>query len=260
MFIDELKKMGREQRKERAQKWVDTLYTEHRLESAYAADGTEVFARAEKKFNAFFSGLQQRNVTTREVLMKGDVAKGIKDICSNLPKDKKLCVLNFASRINPGGGFLKGSLAQEEALCHISTLYYSLTCTHCKPFYSFLAYDDSYPYNAIYTRDCFAWVDGEMYCFDILTMSAVNKKYCSHPDPDDLMKECQKVAYRLPATYGADVIMLGAWGCGVFKNDAYKVAWNWKNIAKQYPRLYDTVYHYVTPGKNYDKFARVFTR
>ena len=38
-------------------------------------------------------------------------------------KDKKVCVLNFASYKNPGGKFLNGSSAQEESLCHESFLY-----------------------------------------------------------------------------------------------------------------------------------------
>lgn len=37
------------------------------------------------------------------------------------------CVLNFASATNPGGGVVKGSLAQEESLCRCTTLYESLT-------------------------------------------------------------------------------------------------------------------------------------
>lgn len=36
---------------------------------------------------------------------------------------QKVCVLNFASASNPGGGVEKGSNAQEEAICRCSTLY-----------------------------------------------------------------------------------------------------------------------------------------
>ena len=37
--------------------------------------------------------------------------------------DDKVAVLNFASYKGPGGGFIKGSRAQEEMLCHYSFLY-----------------------------------------------------------------------------------------------------------------------------------------
>ena len=36
---------------------------------------------------------------------------------------RKTAVLNFASYKHPGGGFIRGSMAQEEALCHESFLY-----------------------------------------------------------------------------------------------------------------------------------------
>ena len=38
----------------------------------------------------------------------------------------KVCVHNFASASNPGGGVTKGSSAQEECLCRCSSLYFCL--------------------------------------------------------------------------------------------------------------------------------------
>ena len=38
-------------------------------------------------------------------------------------QDKKVCVLNFASATNPGGGVVNGSSAQEECICRCTTLY-----------------------------------------------------------------------------------------------------------------------------------------
>ena len=38
-------------------------------------------------------------------------------------QDKKVCMLNYASATNPGGGVVNGSSAQEECICRCTTLY-----------------------------------------------------------------------------------------------------------------------------------------
>ena len=69
---------------------------------------------------------------------------------------KKVCVLNFASATNPGGGVVNGSSAQEECICRCTTLYPCLNnddlwtsfyVPHCK------ATNPLYNNDCIYTPD-----------------------------------------------------------------------------------------------------------
>ena len=66
-------------------------------------------------------------------------------------KEQKICVLNFASATNPGGGVTRGSGTQEECLCRCSTLYVNLNVDRfMKEFYISHRKAKNYLYNVSY--------------------------------------------------------------------------------------------------------------
>lgn len=82
-------------------------------------------------------------------------------------REGKTCVLNFASFKNPGGGFLKGTIAQEEYLCQNSTLYNVLS--------QFTSY---YEKNRLNTNDALYW-NRAIYSPGIVVLpSEVKLTYC----------------------------------------------------------------------------------
>ncbi|GAA6620688.1 TIGR02452 family protein [Scytonema sp. NUACC26] len=151
-------------------------------------------------------------------------------------KFQQIGVLNFASAKNPGGGFLKGSQAQEESLARSSALYKSQL--KCREYYDFHRSGQSLLYSnwMIYSPSCpvFKNDDGNLleqqYVVDFITSPAPNagmiqknQQHLSVKIPEVLISRTSKVL-SLAAFGGCDALILGAWGCGVFKNDPAMVA------------------------------------
>ena len=146
-----------------------------------------------------------------------------------------LC-LNFASAKNPGGGFLGGSQAQEESLARSSGLYRSLltqgayydanrTCGNC-------LYTDHMilsPGVPVF-RDDEGGLLNEPYRLSVLTAPAVNAGALHDKEPQRAAEIRPTLARRaaslLAVAAGANYehLILGAWGCGVFRNDPAEVA------------------------------------
>jgi len=147
------------------------------------------------------------------------------------PDLQKIGVLNFASAKNPGGGFLKGAQAQEESLARSSALYKSLV--KCPQYYDFHRSHKSllYSHRMIYSPNCpiFRKDDGTIleqpYLVDFITSPAPNAGAIARHHHEDIAKIRDVVYDRgskllsLFADRGCDSLVLGAWGCGVFKND-----------------------------------------
>ncbi|MDI5961841.1 TIGR02452 family protein [Streptantibioticus silvisoli] len=147
-----------------------------------------------------------------------------------------VAVLNFASARNPGGGYVNGAKAQEEALCRASALY---SCLLRAPEYYAVhrgTRDPFYTDRVIHSPGVpvFRDVRGELlnrpYTVGFLTSPAPNAGVIARrfpqrtPEvPDVLIRRAERVL-EVAAAHGYRALVLGAWGCGVFRNDPAEVA------------------------------------
>lgn len=169
-------------------------------------------------------------------------------------------VLNFASAKNPGGGFINGAMAQEESLAASSTLYKTLTAN--EEYYRVNRANGSMMYTdyGIYSPDVTFFRDGRFRLAadpvkaSVLTMPAVNMGQVQQKGEDmeeakRVMRQRMKLTLAIFARQGAKNLVLGAYGCGVFRNDPVQVAMWWKEIFQEgFDRYFDSVVYAVLDG------------
>ncbi len=203
----------------------------------------------------------------------------------------RIAAHNFASATNPGGGVRKGSRAQEEALCRCTTLLPVLeTEENKKRFYDFhrQRHDARYTDACLYTPEIVGFkTDDELPSLlpeakwtkvDILTCAAPNlravpnnvmnpgKDKAIKMNPDDLLMLHKRRAQHLlsiAAVNGADILILGAFGCGAFQNPPEIVAEGYKDVLPVFEGVFREIVFaiYCTPQdmRNYTAFANTIT-
>jgi len=158
----------------------------------------------------------------------------------------RTCVLNFASAKNPGGGFLKGASAQEESLARSSGLYPCLLKQEVQQYYQDNERDRSCVYTdhmvmssaiPVFKDDNGVPLDAP-YVVGMLTAPAPNfgeaiKRH--QAGGAEAIKAARQA--RMARTLGAlvaekefDALVLGAWGCGVFRNEPEEVAEEFRDL------------------------------
>ena len=198
---------------------------------------------------------------------------------------QKLLVLNFANPVVPGGGVRRGAQAQEEDLCRKSTLLASLESKSAEAMYSFnksrsFALSSDYmilsPKVEIF-RDGSNALLKETSIVSVLTSPAPYiKDGADGMSRDDL----EKVIYHriigmlhVALAYGYKHLVLGAWGCGAFGNDAEMVARSFYKAFKEVRCGKDNqldvnalfrvvnfaVLHDPSRSKNYECFHKYFS-
>jgi uncharacterized protein (TIGR02452 family) len=147
-----------------------------------------------------------------------------------------VAALNFASAKNPGGGFLNGSQAQEESLARSSALYASLL--RAGEYYErhraspSLLYSDAMilsPGCPVFRDDEGALLEEPLSAAFITSAApnagaAANSRREELPQIPEVFRRRSEYVLALAASQGYRHLVLGAWGCGVFRNDPGVVA------------------------------------
>jgi uncharacterized protein (TIGR02452 family) len=196
----------------------------------------------------------------------------------------KVAVLNFASATQPGGGVATGSSAQEECICRCTTLYPCLTTKEAE-----VRFYDPHRKNVgplhnddiIYTPDV-AIIKNDDYdllreplFIDVITCAAPNlreknvSKYNQEREPaPDISPEELKALHVARARQilnaavqnFVDVLVLGAFGCGAFRNDPEVVAAAYKEVLPEYRKYFKAiefaVYCRGKDTENYEAFKK----
>ena len=200
---------------------------------------------------------------------------------------KKVCVLNFASATNPGGGVIKGSSAQEEAICRCSTLYPNLKAERAwEKFYAphRRARDPLHNDDCIYTPGVMVFKsdtdypqllpEEKWYSVNVLTCAAPNLRehpsnemnagdgdaavHISREDLQALHEKRMRRVLEIAWAKGNEVVILGAFGCGAFRNPPAVVAQAMKTIVQEYRMRFETIEFAVYCTTQYDTNYRVF--
>jgi len=188
--------------------------------------------------------------------------------------EKRIGVLNFASATNPGGGVLWGSSAQEESLCRCSTLYPALDRPELhEKFYNFHRQRE----NCLYTDSCIytpvvkiikSDTDNperlppeDFVDVDVITCAAPNLRHTGPISADELEELHLSRGRRIlnvAAENGIECLVLGAFGCGAFRNDPRVVANAYAKLMDEFRGAFDlvefAVFYWGKEISNYEAF------
>jgi len=169
----------------------------------------------------------------------------------NASKDNKYCILNFADAYSPGGGVRHGSNAQEENICQKSNLCQVLEGVRewenvIGKFYG-IAKDPYYSDSLIYSPDVLILEKNEGNTSgnsseDYLVVAQTAVITCAAPDQrHEAISDTADVFYNRTANVighamvnKINVLILGAWGTGVFNNPTEEVAKGMMRACKDY--------------------------
>lgn len=182
--------------------------------------------------------------------------------------ERPMAVLNFSSYKNPGGGFIGGSRAQEECLCQESFLYNVLS-RMTEKFYDWNNRNTNrtlYFNRGMYTPGVVFMREEKQAVCDVITCAAPNfsaahrNQNVTREENSRVLRDRIRFVLDIAAENRVSTLILGAYGCGVFGQDAAEVAGIFREYLESRYSCFERVFFAIPEGKdgNYRAFARVW--
>ena len=223
---------GKQERAKKAQQHHIYCKSKFKDEIDYSIANTTIYSKQNIDMNIIGT-----NSPSKVIVDNIDTVSGL-----FIYNEGKTAVLNFASYKNPGGGFMQGSGAQEEALCHESTLYEVLSSTKFVEYYNWNNQNKNnalYRNRGLYSPSIIFEKDNAQLSADVITVAAPNRKaymdYCpTATEEENLMALRSRICFirAIALAQRVDTLILGAYGCGVFGQDPNVVAKEFKETFK----------------------------
>lgn len=177
-------------------------------------------------------------------------------------------ILNFASKILPGGGVKKGAISQEEDIFRRSNLFQTLNKDFVK-----------YPLNDVVYSPHLYVAKGTDYNylmepFSISCISAAALRWprmmnidgferFKNKDDEDYVKNTIETIFKVAILHNHDSIVLGAWGCGAYEGPRDDIARFFNEAILKYKRFFRRIEFAIfirnkRDRENYEIFKRYF--
>ena len=201
---------------------------------------------------------------------KSDIAilnGGTLEVSNLLSKYYKVAALNFADGKKPGGWPEYGCLTQEENICRCSNMYEALISDKCnKKYYQVNRNNDRDGLctdTVIYLPNVTIFKDDRVYRelespfkYDIITCPAPS----CHLYPNEALfiydRRIEQIVLSAIKN-NVECLVLGAWGCGAFRQDKILIAQSFEAIVDKYSGYFKSIVFAMkkTPGWNQKESA-----
>lgn len=153
-------------------------------------------------------------------------------IMSAYKRDSKsqICVLNSADPITPGGEYLDGQPTQEASLCRHTLLYPTLEGNEMYKAIKNGGNQIDGTDIMIFSPDVSVFRDAmykefiHPFRINVISSCPVDNRKCELVTGPKLMEKRIRKIIKLAAAKKTEVLILGAFGCGAFKNDPKKIS------------------------------------